>query len=136
MRLYARGGITKTGNGHARRVLVEAAWAYRLRARITRALHLRLDGLPQPVREIAWKAQIRLCARYRRLFARGKAKKPTIVTAIARELAGFHLGYRPSSVQTGYETSKTKAIVGKEKNKKFLGFLQGRDHGQENPRSP
>jgi transposase len=83
-----QGRITKTGNGHARRVLVEAAWAYRLRARITRALHRRQEGLPQTVREIAWKAQLRLCARDRRLFARGK-NKPMIVTALARELAAF-----------------------------------------------
>lgn len=83
-----RGGITKTGNGHARRVLVEAAWAYRLRARITRTLWQRLTGLPQHVCDLSWKAQIRLCGRYRRLLARGKHKN-TIVTAIARELAGF-----------------------------------------------
>ena len=83
-----RGRITKTGNGHARRVLVEAAWAYRLRARITRPLAKRQEGLSKSVREIAWKAQLRLCARYRRLFARGKTK-PMIVTALARELAAF-----------------------------------------------
>jgi len=83
-----RGRITKTGNGHARRVLVESAWAYRLRARLTRPLLKRLEGLSPQVREIAWKAQLRLCARYRRLFGRGKAK-PTIITAIARELAAF-----------------------------------------------
>ncbi|MFZ5447552.1 MAG: IS110 family transposase [Thermodesulfobacteriota bacterium] len=83
-----RGPITKTGNGHARRVLVEAAWAYRLRARITRPLLQRQEGLPQSIRQISWKAQLRLCARYRRLLARGKAKQ-TIVTAIARELAAF-----------------------------------------------
>ena len=68
--------------------MVEAAWAYRLRARITRTLWQRLTGLPQPVCDLAWKAQIRLCGRYRRLLARGKAKN-TIATAIARELAGF-----------------------------------------------
>src|SRR4030042_517791 len=83
-----RGRIPKTGNGHARRVLVEAAWAYRLRARITRPLAKRQEGLSKSVREIAWKAQLRLCARYRRLFARGNTK-PTIVTALARELAAF-----------------------------------------------
>jgi len=83
-----RGPITKTGNGHARRVLVEAAWAYRLRARITRPLLKRQEGLPESIRQISWKAQLRLCARYRRLLARGKAKQ-TIVTAIARELAAF-----------------------------------------------
>ena len=83
-----RGHITKTGNGHARRVLVEAAWAYRLRARVTRPLLKRQEGLPESIRQLAWKAQLRLCARYRRLLARGKAKQ-TIVTAIARELAAF-----------------------------------------------
>jgi len=83
-----RGHITKTGNGHARRVLVEAAWAYRLRARVTRPLLQRQEGLPESIRQLAWKAQLRLCARYRRLLARGKAKQ-TIVTAIARELAAF-----------------------------------------------
>jgi transposase len=83
-----RGHITKTGNGHARRVLVEAAWAYRLRARVTRPLLQRQEGLPESIRQLAWKAQLRLCARYRRFLARGKAKQ-TIVTAIARELAAF-----------------------------------------------
>jgi len=83
-----RGRITKTGNGHARRVLVEAAWAYRLRARVTRPLLQRQEGLPESIRQISWKAQLRLCARYRRLLARGKAKQ-TIVTAIARELAAY-----------------------------------------------
>ncbi|HSP01170.1 MAG TPA: IS110 family transposase [Thioalkalivibrio sp.] len=83
-----RGPITKTGNGHARRVLVEAAWAYRLRARLTRPLLRRQEGLPESVCRLAWKAQLRLCARYRRLVARGKHKN-TIVTAIARELAAF-----------------------------------------------
>jgi transposase len=83
-----RGHITKTGNGHARRVLVEAAWAYRLRARVTRPLLQRQEGLPESLRQLAWKAQLRLCARYRRFLARGKAKQ-TIVTAIARELAAF-----------------------------------------------
>jgi len=83
-----RGHITKTGNGHARRVLVEAAWAYRLRARVTRPLLKRQEGLPESVRQLAWKAQLRLCARYRRFQARGKHKN-TVITAIARELAAF-----------------------------------------------
>jgi transposase len=83
-----RGQITKTGNGHARRVLVEAAWAYRLRARVTRPLLQRQEGLPESIRQLAWKAQLRLCARHRRLLGRGKHKN-TIVTAIARELAAF-----------------------------------------------
>ena len=83
-----RGRITKTGNSHARRVLVEAAWAYRLQARVTRHLLKRQEGLPECVRQLAWKAQLRLCTRYRRLLARGKARQ-TIVIALARELAAF-----------------------------------------------
>jgi transposase len=83
-----RGSITKTGNGHVRRVLVEAAWAYRLPARVSRVLLKRQEGLAQPVCDIAWKAQLRLCSRYRHLWAKGKAKQ-VVVTAIARELCGF-----------------------------------------------
>ena len=83
-----RGGITKTGNGHARRVLVEAAWAYRFPARISRRLLLRQEQLPRRVRETAWKAQLRLCARFRRLMARGKPKQ-VVTAAIARELSAF-----------------------------------------------
>ena len=83
-----RGSITKAGNGHVRRVLVEAAWAYRYRARISRTLLKRQENLPQPIRDIAWKAQLRLCSRYRHFWAKGKAKQ-VIVTAIARELCGF-----------------------------------------------
>jgi transposase len=83
-----RGSITKTGNGHVRRVLVEAAHAYAYPARVSRFLLKRQDGLPQPIREIAWKAQVRLCGRFRRLMAQGKLKTK-VVTAIARELSGF-----------------------------------------------
>ena len=83
-----RGGITKAGNGEARRVMIEAAWTYRLPARVAK-LHLnRLHGLPKEVREIAWKAQVRLCARYRRLIAAGKPT-PVVSAAIAREMLGF-----------------------------------------------
>ena len=83
-----RGPITKTGNGHVRRVLVEAAWAYRLPARVSRVLLKRQEGLPQEICDISWKAQVRLCSRYRHLWARGKVKQ-VIVTAIARELCAF-----------------------------------------------
>ena len=71
-----------------RRALVEAAWTYRYPARVSEALRVRLEGLPKAVRDIAWKAQIRLCARYRRLSAGGK-KPPVVVAAIAREMAAF-----------------------------------------------
>jgi transposase len=83
-----RGGITKTGNGHARKVLVEAAWTYRLQPRVSRALLKRQENLPESVREIAWKVQLRLCARYKKLISRGKTKQ-VVVTAIARELSAF-----------------------------------------------
>jgi transposase len=82
------GSITKTGNSHVRRCLVESAWAFRHPARRTRHLRRRLQGQPQVVQEIAWKAQLRLCGRYRRLRARGKPHN-VIITALARELVGF-----------------------------------------------
>jgi transposase len=84
----SRGAITKTGNGHVRRVLVEAAWTYRHPARKTAILQRRAERTPEAVQEIAWKAQKRLCARYRGLEAKGKLKVQ-VCTAIARELAGF-----------------------------------------------
>ena len=83
-----RGSITKTGNSHVRKILVEAAWAYRMQARVSRLLLKRQQGLPDQVCKIAWKAQLRLCARYRRLVAKGKTKQK-VVTAIARELSAF-----------------------------------------------
>ncbi len=83
-----RGGITKTGNAAARRAMTEAAWTYRLPARVGRVLLDRNDAVDKTVREIAWKAQVRLCARYRRLAAAGKPSQ-TVVTAVARELLGF-----------------------------------------------
>jgi transposase len=83
-----RGGITKAGNGRARRVLIEGAWTYRFRARMSRLLEERQAGLPKTVREIAWKAQVRLCGRYRKLMARGK-RQGVVTAAIAREMAAF-----------------------------------------------
>ena len=83
-----RGRITKAGSAHARRALIEGAWTYRMQARISPKLERRLEALPQAVRDIAWKAQLRLCARYRRLVAGGKPAA-VVTTAIAREMAGF-----------------------------------------------
>ena len=83
-----RGGITKTGNAHLRRVVVEAAWAYRHRPTVGAALRKRQATLSDDVKAIAWKAQHRLHARYRRLLGRGKCPQQ-VVTAIARELLGF-----------------------------------------------
>jgi transposase len=82
------GGITKTGNAHARRTLIEGAWAYRYNAKVSRPMQQRQETLPQAIRDIAWKAQVRLCKRYRRLVAKGKHPN-VVVVAIARELAAF-----------------------------------------------
>lgn len=82
------GGITKAGNGHARRVLIEAAKAYRHRAKVSEQIQVRQQQLPQRIRDIAWRAQVRLCGRHRRLLARGKHPN-TVAAATARELAGF-----------------------------------------------
>jgi len=84
----SRGSITKTGNGHVRRVLVEAAWTYHHPARKTTHLQRKAERAPEKVQEIAWKAQVRLCARYRQLESKGKLKVK-VCTAVARELVGF-----------------------------------------------
>jgi transposase len=86
-----RGGITKTGNGHARRILVEAAWSYRHRPAMgPRARHA-AEGQPPRVAAYAAKAQQRLHRRYARLIGKGK-KSQVAVTAVARELCGFVWG--------------------------------------------
>ena len=83
-----RGAITKAGNTRARRVLIEGAWTYRMSARVSRKLHDRLEPLSAAIRDIAWKAQVRLCARHRRLARAGKPVN-VVNVAIARELAAF-----------------------------------------------
>ena len=83
-----QGGITKAGNTRARKALIEAAWTYQHSAGVGEHHEKRQSGLPEIVRDIAWKAQTRLCARYRRLTARGK-KKTVAVVAIAREIGAF-----------------------------------------------
>lgn len=82
------GAITKTGNAFARRALVEAAWQYRFPARIGTTIAKRQDECSEDARAIAWKAQVRLCARFRRLRARRMLSTKAVV-AIARELSGF-----------------------------------------------
>jgi transposase len=83
-----QGAITKAGNTHARRALVEGAWAYRYPAKVSRHLQLRLEQQPKIIQDISWKAQVRLCKRYRRLMARGKHAN-VVTVAMARELVGF-----------------------------------------------
>lgn len=84
----SRGRITKTGNGHLRRALVEAAWAYRFRPAIGPSLRERQQCLSAAVREISWKAQHRLHSRYVKLERKGKHRNVAII-AVARELLGF-----------------------------------------------
>jgi transposase len=83
-----RGSITKTGNAHLRRIVMEAAWSYRLKPGVGPGLRKRQQGVPEPIREIAWKAQLRLHKRYARLAAAGKDQRK-ITTAVGRELLGF-----------------------------------------------
>jgi transposase len=83
-----RGAITKTGNAHLRRIVGEASWAYQHRPAMSPVLKKRQQGLSEEVKEIAWKAQHRLCSRHRRLMAKGKPR-PKVATAIGRELLGF-----------------------------------------------
>jgi hypothetical protein len=83
-----RGGITKAGNGRARRILVEAAWSYRHPPRVGLEKQAKVAAAPRRVREIAWKAQTRLCGRFRSLIRKGKLPS-LVVPAIARELSAF-----------------------------------------------
>jgi transposase len=83
-----RGAITRAGNAHVRRMLVEAAWNYRFGARIGHALTRRQEDQPDAIRSLSWKAQLRLCKRYRALIARGLHQNKVCV-AVARELTGF-----------------------------------------------
>jgi transposase len=83
-----RGAISKAGNAHLRRIVVEAAWSYRYRPNIGAGLAARQKDSSEEVKEIAWKAQHRLHARYSKLLAKGKTKQK-VVTAVGRELLGF-----------------------------------------------
>jgi transposase len=83
-----QGALPTASNAHARRALVEGAWAYRSPAKVSRHWPLRLERLPKPIHDLSWKAQVRLCTRVRRLLARGKHANQVVV-AMARELAGF-----------------------------------------------
>jgi transposase len=80
--------MTKAGNTHARRAFVEGAWSSRYPAKVSRHRQLRLEQQPKAIQDISWKAQVRLCKRFRRLMARGKNANQVVV-AIARELVGF-----------------------------------------------
>jgi transposase len=83
-----RGAITKAGNTRARRFLIESAWSYRFPARVSKEKQTKVEAAPRSIREIAWKAQTRLCGRFRNLTRNGK-RSTVVATAIARELAAF-----------------------------------------------
>ena len=85
-----QGGITKTGNAHVRRVLAEAAHAYRATPALTHFVRQRQQHLPPSIRDVGWKAQLRLCGRFRHLTAARKHPHK-VRMAIARELTGFML---------------------------------------------
>jgi transposase len=99
-----QGSITKTGNSYARKLLVEAAWSYRYPARVSPDIQRRHEGIPKPIIDRAWDAQVRLCRRYRKLAARGKNVNIAVV-AVARELAGFiwDIGRLAMSLAVPYE---------------------------------
>jgi transposase len=84
-----QGAITRTGNRHARRILVESAWTYRYAAHVGREHQIRQQGQPKAIRDIAWKAQLRLTQRYRKLSLGRKMKATKVCVAVARELCGF-----------------------------------------------
>jgi len=83
-----QGAITKCGNGFARRLLIEAAWAYRYPPKVSPSIQKRHEGICRPILDRAWDAQLRLCKRFRKLTARGKPHSVALV-AVARELSGF-----------------------------------------------
>ena len=83
-----QGGITKCGNAHLRRIVVESAWCYRHLPRVGEKLRKRHEGVPPAITEIAWKAQNRLHKRYMKLMNAGKDQRK-VMTAVARELLGF-----------------------------------------------
>jgi transposase len=83
-----QGAITKCGNSYARRLLIEAAWAYRYTPKVSPTIQKRHEGIARPIIDRAWDAQVRLCKRFRKLTARGKPHN-VVVVAIARELSGY-----------------------------------------------
>jgi hypothetical protein len=132
-----RGGLTKAGNSAARRLLIEAAWTYRSPARVSRELRLRQEEQPRAIREIAWKAQLRLCALYRK-FAR--SGKPANVVTV-RSLVSWQASSGPSpgagrQRQADRRKSVRASQGGASKAPDMLlpGQGWGRGRGQENPR--
>lgn len=104
-----QGAITKAGNSAARRMLVEVAWHYRLDPRVSPVIATRQEGLPSSVTDIAWKAQLRLTAKFKRLSAR-RVMKTKAVVAVARELAGFVWAIGREVQLSGWKGIKPQAL--------------------------
>jgi transposase len=105
------GAITKAGDVHARILLIEAAHAYRFPARVARHKLAGIDAVPEAVRTIAWKAQTRLCQRYRHMMAKGKPRQ-LVVTAIARELTGVRLVHCLHHVRSAGKELRSNDCIG------------------------
>jgi Transposase IS116/IS110/IS902 family len=107
-----QGASTTVGHTHARRALVEGAWADRYPATVSRHVPLRLEQLPKPSQDISWKAHVRLCQRFRRLMARGKHANQVVV-AMARELAGFiwAMAQQVRVTPSGHQTTPSGPIT-------------------------
>jgi hypothetical protein len=114
-----RGSITKAGNGHVRRVLSRQPGPTGYRPGSAGHCSNDKKACHNPFASIAWKAQLRLCSRYRRLWAKGKVK-PVIVTAIARELCGIHVGHRQRNRSPGkrYNQTNNQGAIGKRRTSK------------------
>ena len=106
-----QGAITKAGNSAARRMLVEVAWHYQHNARVSPIIAVRHDGLPPAVTDIAWKAQLRLTAKFKRLLAR-RVMKTKAVVAVARELAGFVWAIAREVQTSGWRGIKAPSAAG------------------------
>jgi transposase len=107
-----RGGITKAGNAHLRRIVVEAAWSYRHKPSLSKRLRERQKGLPPEICEIVWRAQHRLHKRYMTLLMKGKNKQQVVV-AVGRELLGFiwDVGRRVEAAQQKATSAATRAAA-------------------------
>lgn len=104
------GAITKCGNGRARRLLIEGAHTYRYAANISTDMQKRQEGLPKDIIDIAWKAQLRLCKRYKKMIAKGKHYN-LVVTAIAREMIAYIWAIAKEVVLTPVNTKLRLARV-------------------------
>ena len=108
-----QGSITKAGNSAARRMLVEVAWHYRYEPRVSPIIATRQDALPKSVTDIAWKAQLRLSGKFKRLCARRVVKNKAVV-AVARELAGFVWAIGRDVQTSGWAGVPASPLTGKE----------------------